>query len=46
MNKNKIKVLITAIPFLSIDNNIRKLFKKKNIEFEILPAINKFKKRY
>ena len=45
MYKNKIKVLITAIPFLSIDNNIRKLFKKKNIEFEILPAINKFKKK-
>ncbi len=45
MKKKKFKLLITAIPFLSLDENIKKLFKKKDINFEILSAVEKFKKK-
>lgn len=45
MQKNKIKILITAIPFLSLDKNIKKIFKQKNIDYEILSKIDEFKKK-
>ena len=45
MQKNKIKILITAIPFLSLDRNIKKIFKQKNIDYEILSEINEFKNK-
>ena len=45
MNTKKIKVLVTAIPFLSIDYKIRKILQKKNIKLEMLSSIRQFKKK-
>lgn len=39
--KNKTNVLITALPFYSLSNDIKKLFKKKNITYKLLPK-NKY----
>lgn len=42
--KNKRKILITAVPFISLNTNLKKLLKKKNISFDLLKKVNNFKK--
>lgn len=42
--KNKRKILITAVPFISLNTNLKKLLKKKNISFDLLKKVNDFKK--
>lgn len=42
--KNKRKILITAVPFISLNTNLKKLLKRKNISFDLLKKVNDFKK--
>ena len=42
--KNKHKILITAIPFISLNRNLKKLLKSKNISFDLLKKVTDFKK--
>ena len=42
--KNKHKILITAIPFISLNSNLKKLLKSKNISFDLLKKVTDFEK--
>lgn len=42
--KNKNKILITAVPFISLDKKKKLLFKKKNISYDLLKNVNEFEK--
>lgn len=41
MNKKKINLLITALPFLSLTKSTKYLLKKKNIQYDLLPKNKK-----
>lgn len=43
MNKKKINLLITALPFLSLTQSTKYLFKKKNIQYDLLSKNTKVK---